>query len=179
MNIFFLDSNPYECAKMHCDLHVNKMLIESCQMIANCYSESLLFDAPKTQSNTVRKHSYFNHPVSIWVRETWGNYCYTIQLASGLSNEWEHRFGVKHFSDTFLTWATNNIYEVANTLIDSNNREMIKPVLAMPPLFHLSGDPIISSVASYRRYYKFKKEYLTRRGLGFKYTKRVMPDWLN
>ena len=34
MNIFRLDDDPAVAAYFHCDKHVGKMLIESCQMLA-------------------------------------------------------------------------------------------------------------------------------------------------
>lgn len=34
MNIFYLDENPVVAAQLHCDGHVNKMIIESCQMLS-------------------------------------------------------------------------------------------------------------------------------------------------
>ena len=45
MNIFVLDKDANNCAKYLCNVHLNKMLIEHSQMLANCYSkESLLIN---------------------------------------------------------------------------------------------------------------------------------------
>ena len=34
MNIFFLHWDPEQCAQMHCDKHVVKMILEYCQMLS-------------------------------------------------------------------------------------------------------------------------------------------------
>lgn len=34
MNIFYLNENPVQAAQWHCDGHVNKMIVESCQMMS-------------------------------------------------------------------------------------------------------------------------------------------------
>ena len=37
MNIFFLSLNPGICAKMHCDAHVRKMILEYAQMLCSAH----------------------------------------------------------------------------------------------------------------------------------------------
>ena len=37
MNIFYLDKNPITAAKMSCDKHVCKMIIESAQMLSTAH----------------------------------------------------------------------------------------------------------------------------------------------
>jgi hypothetical protein len=37
MNIFILDENPVTAAKMQCDKHVVKMIIESAQMLCTAH----------------------------------------------------------------------------------------------------------------------------------------------
>lgn len=37
MNIFILDRDPLRCAQFHCDDHVNKMILESCQMLSTAW----------------------------------------------------------------------------------------------------------------------------------------------
>lgn len=42
--------------------------------------------------------AYMNHPVSIWVRETRGNYDWTIEHAKALAAEFRMRYGKDHAS---------------------------------------------------------------------------------
>jgi len=58
MNIFCIDKDPIQSAKWLCDQHVNKMVLESAQMVANCFSHEVLAEAPKTKKGTPRKYSY-------------------------------------------------------------------------------------------------------------------------
>ena len=37
MNIFILDKNPEISARMHCDKHVPKMIVESAQMLSTAH----------------------------------------------------------------------------------------------------------------------------------------------
>jgi len=37
MNIFYLSNNVEECAKMHCDKHVIKMILEYCQLLSTAH----------------------------------------------------------------------------------------------------------------------------------------------
>lgn len=37
MNIFYLDSDPKLAAQQICNVHVNKMIIESCQMLSTAH----------------------------------------------------------------------------------------------------------------------------------------------
>ena len=55
MNIFWLDNDPQIAAQMLADIHVGsknrggKMIVESAQMLGNCYSLEQLLDAPYTK----------------------------------------------------------------------------------------------------------------------------------
>jgi hypothetical protein len=39
MNIFYLHRDVWQCAKMHCDVHVNKMILESAQLLSTAHHE--------------------------------------------------------------------------------------------------------------------------------------------
>src|SRR5210317_1125408 len=83
MNIFYLDSDPEVCASYHCDKHVVKMIVESCQMLSNAL--------PKDEAPYRRTH--YNHPCSKWVRESWNNWWWLAQLTECLLSEWRDRYG--------------------------------------------------------------------------------------
>ena len=39
MNIFILDRNPHEAARLQCDKHVVKMIVESAQMLSTAHRD--------------------------------------------------------------------------------------------------------------------------------------------
>ena len=64
MNIFATDSNPIIAARNLCDKHINKMIVESAQMLANGFSLERLAqdDVPRNQKGEPRTHGYSKHP---------------------------------------------------------------------------------------------------------------------
>ena len=75
MNIFATDSNPIIAARNLCDKHINKMIVESAQMLANGFSLERLAqdDVPRNQKGEPRTHGYSKHPCTIWAYETTDN----------------------------------------------------------------------------------------------------------
>ena len=169
MNLFILDKNPTVAAHYNCDSHCNKILLEFCQMAANCFDLKTLEDAPKTKKGTTRKHSYFNHPVSIWMRKTTGNFEWAIEHAIELENERLYRGYNPHFSFDFVDWVASSISK-SNVAVagltsfaiaiaeDKNCRKV--------PNFDK-----MSAVEKYRLYYKHDKPFAT-------WTKRNAPYWI-
>ena len=56
MNIFYLDSDPIICAKMHNDKHCVKMILESAQMLSTAHREldGIREDSKSTDSSDVQ-----------------------------------------------------------------------------------------------------------------------------
>ena len=138
------------------------MIVESCQMLANCYSQSELETAPKTKKGTVRKHSYFNNPCSIWTRKSLSNFNWLLIHALEMVQEKMYRNGKHHFCDSFLHWCKDkepNLKDIGFTF----------PAQAMPDIYR-SPDP----VKAYRDYYKFYK----MKNISMKWTKREKPYWI-
>ena len=109
MNIFCIDENPIQAARWLCDQHCNKMVLESAQMLANCFTSETLEDAPRAKSGNVRKHSYYNHPCSIWVRESTDNMIWLILHALEMEEERLRRGFNPHFSVSFIDWCADNV----------------------------------------------------------------------
>ena len=97
MNIFYLDKDPEISAKMHCDKHVVKMIIEYAQMLSTAHRmlDGKVVKKPSVSGKTMVKHYdlyegmddlegemtyyravHFNHPCSVWTRESNKNYLY-------------------------------------------------------------------------------------------------------
>ena len=91
MNIFYLHKDPeIISAKMHCDKHVVKMIIEYAQLMSTAHR---ILDGDeyegrtkigrrirrwkhlnKNVENTIYKASHINHPSAVWTRESVANY---------------------------------------------------------------------------------------------------------
>ena len=59
MNIFYLDKDPQQAAKYHCDKHVVKMILESAQMLCTVVNEI------SGGQVTPYKSTHKNHPCKI------------------------------------------------------------------------------------------------------------------
>ena len=173
MNLFRLDSDPYEAAKLYQDLHVRKIVLEAAQLLANCYSADQLSFAPKTQLGNTRKHSHIHHPISKWVKQTFGNYYWTLSHAVALTSEYERRFNKKHFCNDFITWGM----KCEPDLLDSySNEETEQPqCFKQYPQCVVPGDP----VTGYRNYYRVAKKSFDIRGkkVYATWTNREIPEW--
>ena len=118
MNIFLLHENPTICAEMHCDKHVVKMVIEYAQLMSTAHRvlDGDLYEDrtaagrrikrwlhPNTQmENTLYKASHINHPDGIWTRNSDANYRYLYNLWTRLCEEYTHRYGREHLTETKL-----------------------------------------------------------------------------
>ena len=112
MNIFYLHEDPQTSAKMHCDKHVVKMIIEYAQMLSTAHRmlDGKVVKKPSVSGKTMVKHYdlyegmddlegemtyyravHFNHPCSVWTRESNKNYLYLYRLFCELCDEYTHR----------------------------------------------------------------------------------------
>jgi len=160
MNIFFLHRNPRRCAQYHCDKHVNKMIIESCQLL---YSSHYALECPVP--STGYKKTHLKHPCALWLLESIENYLWLVSLAWELLDEYRFRYGQHkmHKCDLHLVWLESNIPPLPLV-------RMTEPRLAMHDEYKC-GD----ALSSYRNYYRVSK--LQERGI-VKYTNRPFPTFL-
>lgn len=166
MNIFFLHSDPRRCARWHCDKHVVKMLLETCQLLYTCHwmvtGRPDFSTAPLCGTNHGYKKCHWNHPCSKWVRLSLFHYMWLATLGKELLREYKFRYnGRTHKCGEHIEW----LY--ANPPIGLDNKGWTDPFLAMPDQYKC-GD----AIASYRRYYIGAKS-------GFlNYTGRHTPHWI-
>lgn len=99
MNIFFLDHEPSKIPKMLADEHVNKMTLESAQLLCNLFPEG---EAPY-------KYYGVNHPCTKWLREDINNIKWLLEHAFALENEYRNRFHKKHKSYDVLRWVEDHL----------------------------------------------------------------------
>ena len=140
VNIFFLDKNPYTCAKWHGDKHVPKMLLEIAQMLSTAHH----ILGTDQDISKIYKATHINHPCNLWVRESSANYEWSWLLLDALCREFEIRRDKKHKTEIDLLY-TLRMWP------DIEYGEMTDPALAMPEVFKTNN-----AVESYRNYYKQK-----------------------
>ena len=174
MNIFVLDKNPVVAASMMCDEHLPKMIVESAQMLANCHtSENLkIYNAPRTQKGTVRKHSYYNHPCSKWVRNTFGNYQWLIDHATALADQRRFRNPQckAHFTEGFIEWCDgvipDNIQSIDNAVTD-----FAIAINEDSDCHRIKNFNVLTTVEKYQMFYKFDKPFAS-------WKNSKMPDFM-
>ena len=153
MNIFVLDENPTIAAKYHCDIHVNKLTIESCQMLSAAMH--------LTGGIGPYKLAYKNHPCTIWVRQTRANFLWQCKHLEALLQEYTERYGKVHACARFL----NTFYSYADNISDGPLTEHPK---CMPD--YCKTDSVVES---YRNYYVKEKSYFAKWRTG------NVPYWYN
>ena len=177
MNIFNLHEDTKKSAQMHCDKHVVKMIIEYAQLM---YTAHIILDGVEYEDrtknnrrirrwkhpnanveNTLYKASHINHPSAIWTRESITNYIWLHSLFENLCDEYTHRFGIVHYTDSLLR-------ELLRTPpVNIEEKGLTEIPQAMPD--DVKGD---DSILAYRNYYiKYKKDFA-------KWTNRETPTWM-
>lgn len=146
MNIFYLDSDPFEAATLQCDRHVVKMILESAQLLSTAHHE--------LGSTAPYKSTHKNHPSAVWVRQSTKHYDWLYQHFIGLCGEYRARYNKVHKS--FGTCAFT-LDRPPQSLLDCG---FVEPPQCMPDECKVPGD----SVAAYKQYYALKNEEWTKAG---------------
>lgn len=152
MNIFMLDYNPILAARMHCDKHVVKMILESAQMLSTAHR--VLDGDGYADYNRLYRETHKNHPINIWIRESYHNYQWLHFLFVNLLLEYEKRYKKTHACDRLvnhLSSCPDNI----NTGIETDINSLPQ---CMPDEYKVKGD----AVQAYRNYYLGEKAYFAK-----------------
>jgi len=153
LNIFVLSKDPVKAAKMQCDQHVVKMTLETAQLLCSPFKPGV---APY-------KRTHFNHPCSVWVRESEGNFLWLCRHGLALAEEYTYRYQKRHNSLSVIEWCEKN-----HSRLEFTKKRRTKFALAMPEEFQ--GE---CPVESYRMFYKNSKLHFARWQKG-----RSEPIWL-
>ncbi len=141
MNIFFLSYSARRAAKYHCDKHVVKMILETCQMLYTAHwiitDGDSLTDCPFTPY----KPAFKNHPCNVWLRESLSNYKWLCRLGIYLCKEFTHRYKKIHRCHPFIKWLRKNQPPISDI--------GLTPAAKAMPGIYKSDCP----VKSYRKYY--------------------------
>ena len=158
MNIFALDNDPREAARMQCDKHVVKMVLESAQMLSTVHH----IHGSKWVEGLYRP-THRNHPCTLWAADNSANYRWLYDHFKALAREYFYRYDREH-----LSWQKlNGMLDPIPPTIDIAF-ECTPFARAMPEQYKYFDDP----VDSYRLYYAVEKAHILQ------YTKRERPRWL-
>lgn len=152
MNIFALDQDPVKAAKYHCDKHVNKMILETAQLMSTCLKSNGISDP------ILYKQFNPKHPSNLWVAESRSNFEWLGALGIALCDQKIIRTGKSHNSILVI----NKALELGKALKDNGPTKF---KMAMPQQF-MTEDP----VHSYRLYYAGSK-------FRFATWSTEVPDW--
>jgi len=177
MNVFYLDRDPVTAAKMHCDKHVVKMIIEYAQLMSTAHrvlDGEMYYGLTKNgrkikrwklnsnMENILYKASHINHPSAIWARQSNNNYNWLYCLFTALCDEYTHRYGKVHETDRKL----RDVLVTPPMNIEVGYKT--QPPQAMPDDVKVDGD----SLQAYKNYYnKYKVEFA-------RWTNRNIPNWM-
>lgn len=151
MNIFLLSKNPVLAARMQCDKHVVKMILETAQLLCS----------PFVPGKAPYKRSHYNHPSAQWTRASKKNYQWLIKHGLALCAEYQYRYNKEHKSKQVILWCQNNYKR-----LKLPSRGLLPMPQVMPEKYRGTNP-----VSAYRKYYKNEKRQIAR------WTRRELPKW--
>lgn len=176
MNIFVVSCSPIESAHQLPDKHINKMALESCQMISIIYSSWFhnWGEIPKKDGTpySTKKGAFRKHPCTIWAAESFENLAWLITHGIEIANEFKYRYAKSHGTYNTLKVAQSIFEEKTEKTLDIW-RDVKSFVRAMPD--DIKYDTSIDTIEAYRKYMISKVWPLTN------YEKRPerKPSWMN
>lgn len=91
MNIFYLSRGSRTAAKLQCDQHVVKMILESAQLLSTAHHE---LDG----TSPAYKPTHKNHPSAVWARASLSHYNWLYRHMMALGDEYTRRYGKVHLT---------------------------------------------------------------------------------
>jgi|TARA_A200000159_G_scaffold120792_1_gene114946 hypothetical protein len=180
MNVFVLSECPVESAKMMCDKHIPKMIVESAQMLSTAHRilDGKEYQAPSKSGKRMVKHYllpdsakeaimyksvHAGHPCTVWTMASKANYDWHYEHFLALCSEFEYRFNKQHLTyqklKDFLKECPANMPDIGLT--------EFAQAMAQYPQCIVKGD----AVKAYRNYYHESKYFA-------KWVKgRPAPSW--
>ena len=158
MNIFYFYDSPVASAEAQPDKMLVKMPLETAQMLCTAHRE---LDGDEYADEVgLYKRAYWNHPCTVWARETRLNYLWLYVHFRALGSEYKFRYGREHASITKLA-------EPLLKIPDNILNEGMTPLAQAMPDEYKNDDPI----KAYRDYCTHEKHYA-------KWEKgRDKPEW--
>lgn len=179
MNIFILDNSPIKSAQLQCDKHVVKMIVESAQMLSTAHRmlDGDVYTAPSksgkrlvkrwthpTLDDTLYQAVHIHHPCTVWTMRSSINYNWHYAHFIALCDEYTHRYGKVHATDTKLRDVLKD-YPKNITIGDLTEFPL---AMQSNPECMFKGEP----VKSYQAFYQTKQDRFS-----MKWTNRSVPEW--
>jgi len=157
MNIFFLSLHPNKAARLQCDKHVVKMILETAQLL--CTTIHLLAkeeDIPLGLLTRLYRVTHKNHPMAVWVRESQANFVWTLVHGLSLCKEYTKRYKREHKTEAVLR-AIRTWYKACRMTFPFTQRT--RRPMCMPLEYRIRGPSIQKDVVkSYWLYYANEKK---------------------
>jgi len=171
MNIFVVDEDPVKAALSLCKKHINKMCLESTQMLVSAlrFNGAQDSDLPLTQSGKVWKGGYANHPCTRWTQENISNWYWLWLHGTTLAARYQtyHPESRVHACYPVLL----ELHKIMEKFMPIG--KLTKFAQAMPDEYMVSENPVIN----YRHYYSHGKKYMNS-GKGPQwYNPHEIPSW--
>jgi len=161
MNIFYLDKDPWVAAKLQCDRHVVKMILETAQLLSTAHIE--------IDGNQVAyKATHKNHPSAVWVRSHPKHYRWAHQHMMELGREYARRFKKVHKTITEHGKALETLPVGLDPLFNNILIQKIGPHTD-PPQCMPDECKRNDAVLAYQIYYKYKADDWAARGIPMKW----------
>jgi hypothetical protein len=181
LNLFVLSECPVEAAQLQCNIHINKMTVESAQMLSTAHRMldghpekrpsksgkrlSTHYIHPDSElDNTLYKAVHYHHPCTVWTMQTSSNYEWHYQHFVALATEFTYRYEKQHRS--FL--ALKDILKKPPKNIPIGQQTEWPLAMGSNPECMFKGD----AVRSYQAFYQTKQERFK-----MVWSKRPTPDW--
>lgn len=102
MNIFLTSLDAKLCAQDLCDLRLNKMILETGQMLCTAYRHYAKLYGWPAEFEGIYKNTHENHPCNVWLRQDLVNYVWLYDYFVKLAREKEWRTNKVHLTFTKL-----------------------------------------------------------------------------
>jgi hypothetical protein len=167
MNIFVLAKNINTSAKYHPDKHIVKMPLETAQLLCTAYIElSKEINLLPTTINFYNKRkrkivvnlyrsTHKNHPCTLWVKHSLGNFKWTIEHGLALCAEYKFRYNKTHKCETVIKAFKSNLENNPKFCALFNNYNKTKNVQCMPDQYKNTD-----TVKAYQDYFISEKSHL-------------------
>lgn len=167
MNIFVLHTDPAEAAKLHCDQHIVKQILESAQML--CTALDTCMSAKGLISDVPYRVTHKHHRCTLWAGASRSNFRWLCDLGEALALEHLERYNPKR------THASLQVIERCREFSDWVPEGQLTPFAQAMDDKYRRDD----AVEAYRLYYAHEKNYFESKGPATWRTPRSRPEWMN
>jgi len=164
MNIFVTSSDPVLSAMALDDIRVNKMIIESCQMLMTALTMNGVpqHTLPNTKKGVPFKPGWQHHPCTKWASRSSANYIWLLEHLKALLAEYNYRSGKKHSFEAYVSFLESNASNVKH-----GDLEPFQNSSKFPHVFNTE-----------HAYKETMNDKWRLDKIKVKWTKRVPPSWI-